>query len=179
MASGKKKVQSGSAQVGEWKFTYQDRIHLFEGVESGQGFVALSAYGELHGRLERRLFGHHCAGVSLSSLKNSFLVKYQISARMFNSLRVSLEGKISSVRESQARRIESLKGQISTAKKQVAGAVKRENHFVVHQKKRRLENFNQRLACLVDDVKAKRVRICFGSKKLWHKQYALVLQRRV
>ena len=41
MASAKKKNQSGSAQVGEWKFTYQDRIRSFRDVDFGEGDGAL------------------------------------------------------------------------------------------------------------------------------------------
>ena len=67
-SSRMKERQSGSAQVGEWRFTYQDRIHSFEELESEQGISALSAYAELYGRLERKLFGRYCAGVSLPSL---------------------------------------------------------------------------------------------------------------
>ena len=80
------KHQSGSAQVGEWRFTYQDRIHSFEELDSAQGISALSAYAELYGRLERKLFGRYCAGVSLPSLKNSYLLAHRIPARMFNGL---------------------------------------------------------------------------------------------
>ena len=84
---------------------------------------------------------------------------------MFNSLRVSPEGKIASVHESQSRQVESLKTRICRAEKQIAGAEERGKLAVVHQKKRRLENLRHRLAGLLDDVKAKWVRICFGSKK--------------
>ena len=172
-SSRKQKRQSGSAQVGEWRFTYQDRSHSFEELEPEQGISALSAYGELYGRLERKLFGCYCAGVSLASLKNSFLLKYQIPARMFNSLRVSLEGKISAARESQSRQIESLKARISRTEKQIAGALERGKLAVVHHKRRRLENFRRRLAALRTDVAAGRVRSCFGSRRLWHRQHAL------
>ena len=174
MDSAKRKMrQSGSSQVGEWRFTYQDRIHSFEELELEQGISALSAYAALYGRLERKLFGRYCAGVSLPSLKNSFLVKYQIPARMFNSLRVSLEGKIAAVRESQSRQIESLGRRISRAGNQIAGSLERGKLAVVHHKRRRLENLRHRLAALRADVVAGRVGICFGSRRLWHRQYAL------
>ena len=104
MASAKRKKKlSGSVQAGEWKFTYQDRIRSFRDVGSGKGDAALSAYAELFVRVERSLFARFCAGASLPSLKNSYLIKCRIPARMFNALRVSLEGKISAVRESMDR----------------------------------------------------------------------------
>ena len=167
------KRQSGSAQVGEWRFTYQDRIHSFEELESDQGISALSAYAELYGRLERKLFGRYCAGVSLPSVKTEYLQAHRIPARMFNGLRVSVEGKIAAVRESQVRQIESLGRRISRAEKQIAGALERGELAAVHHKRRRLENLRHRLAALRADVVAGRVRICFGSRRLWQRQYAL------
>ena len=172
-SSRNKKRQSGSAQAGEWRFTYEDRIHSFEELESEQGISALSAYAELYGRLERKLFGRYCAGVSLPSLKSSYLLAHRIPARMFNGLRVSVEGKVSAVREGQLRQIESLDRRISRAKKQISDALKRGKLSVVHHKKRRLENLRCRLAALRDDVVAGRIRLCFGSRRLWRKQYAL------
>ena len=172
-SSRNRKHQSGSAQAGEWRFTYEDRIHSFEELESGQGISALSAYAALYGRLERKLFGRYCAGVSLPSLKTEYLLAHRIPARMFNGLRVSVEGKISAVRESQSRQIESLGRRISRAEKQIAGALERGELAVAHHKRRRLENLRHRVAALRADVAAGRVRICFGSRRLWHRQYAL------
>ena len=174
MASGKKKKsQSGSVQVGDWKFTYQDRIRSFQDVGLAQGDAALSAYAELFGRVERDLFSRFCAGLSLTSLKNAYLIRYRIPARMFNSLRVSLEGKISAVRESIDRRIESLKTRIKRAEAQIAHAIDRGDLNAAHQKKRRLSILARRLASVVFDKASGRVRLCFGSKKLWRKQYNL------
>ena len=172
-SSRKQKRQSGSAQVGEWRFTYEDRIDSFEGLESEQGISALSAYADLYGRLERTLFGRHCAGVSLSSLKSEYLLAHRIPARMFNGIRILLEGKISAVREGQLRQIDSLDRRIGGAKKQIADALERGKLAVVHHKKRRLENLRHRLEAVRGDVVSGRVRVCFGSKRLWQRQYAL------
>ena len=174
MVSGKKKKnQSGSAQVGDWKFTYQDRIRSFQNVGLAEGDAALSDYAELFGRVERILFARFSAGVSLISLKNSFLIKYRIPARMFNSLRVSLEGKISAVRESMDRQIASLEARIERAKKQIVEAVERDKLNAAHQKKRRLSILTGRLVSILADKDSGRVRLCFGSKKLWRKQHHL------
>ena len=171
MASGKsKKNQSGSAQVGDWRFTYQDRIRSFQSVGLAEGDAALSDYAELFVRVERILFAQFSAGVSLTSLKNSFLIKYRIPARMFNSLRVSLEGKISAVRKSMDRYIESLKTRIKRAEAQIAHTIERGNLNAAHQKKRRLAILAGRLASVVFDKSSGRVRLCFGSRKLWRKQ---------
>ena len=168
MASAKrKKNQSGSAQVGDWKFTYQDRIRSFQNVGLAEGDAALSDYAQLFGRVERILFAQFSAGVSLTSLKNSFLIKYRIPARMLNSLRVSLEGKISAVRESMNRHIESLTTRIKRAKAQITAAIERSNLNAAHQKKRRLAILAGRLASVLYDKASGRVRLCFGFRKLW------------
>ena len=174
MTSAKrKKKQSGSAQVGEWKFTYQDRIRSFPDVDPVKGDAALSAYAVLFGRIERGLFALFCAGASLPSLKNSYLIKYRIPARMFNSLRVSLEGRISAVRESMDRRIASLETRIKRAEGQIAEALEQGRLNAAHQKKRRLADLIRRLVCLRFDKASGRVRLCFGSRKLWRKQHHL------
>ena len=173
MARKGKKKQSGSAQVGDWRFTYQDRIRSFQNVGLAEGDAALSAYAVLFGRVERDLFSRFCAGAYLSTLKNEYLVKYRIPGRMFNSLMVSLEGKISAVRESMARYIESLKTRIKRAEAQIAAAIERGNLNAAHQKKRRLAILAGRLASVLFDKASGRVRLCFGSKKLWRRQYHL------
>ncbi len=174
MASAKrKKNQSGSAQMGDWKFTYQDRIRSFPDVDLGEGNAALSAYAGIFGHIERSLFARFCAGASLNSLKNAYLVEYRIPARMFNSLRVSLEGKISAVRESMDRYIKSLETRMKRAETQIAQAIERGSLTVAHQKKRRLSILTVRLASVIADKASGRVRLCFGSKKLWRKQYHL------
>ena len=92
---------------------------------------------------------------------------------MFNSLMVSLEGKISAVRESMARYIESLKTRIKRAEAQIAAAIERGNLNAAHQKKRRLAILAGRLTSVLFDKASGRVRLCFGSKKLWRRQYHL------
>ena len=79
--------------------TYQTRIADYGDVEPTHGDAALAAYAELYGRVQRKLFGAFAAGISPASLKKVYLQRYGIPARMFNGLRVSLEGKVSSVRE--------------------------------------------------------------------------------
>ena len=169
----KKKKRSGSAQVGDWPFTYEDRIRVFKDVGPVDGDAALWAYGELYGRVERDLFSRFCAGVFLTSLKNEYLIRYRIPARVFNSLRVSLEGKIASRRESLDDEIEKLEQRIARAEKQIVEVVEQGRLNVAHQKKRRLYSLKLRLAAWVSGQTEGRVRICFGSKKLWRRQYHL------
>ena len=173
MSFGKRKRTLGSSQVGDWKFSYQDRIDSFGGVGFKKGVAGLSAYAALFGKLERRLFARACAGFSIPSLKSGYISRYRVPARMFNSLRVSVEGKISAAREGQYRRVDSLERRIKRAKERITEAGKRGNLNVVHHKKRRLAALEQRFGTVKADVAAGRVRVCFGSRKLWRKQYSL------
>ena len=154
--------------------TYQARIHSYSGVGKVAGDAALSAYAELYGRLQRKLFAEVAAGRSAASLKNEYLGRFGIPARMFNAVRVSLEGKVASVQEQQKLRVDSLGRRIVRAEGQITDAVQRGRRDQVHQKSRRLANLRYRLAGLQDDIGAGRVRLCFGSKKLWRRQRNLV-----
>ena len=99
--------------------TWETRIHRYVDVERASGDAALSAYAELYGRVERKLFAEVAAGRSASSLKSQYQKRYGIPARMFNALRVSLEGKVASVKEQQKLRLDGLRGQIGRAEKQI------------------------------------------------------------
>ena len=157
--------------------TYQTRICDYGGMERAAGDGALSAYAELYGRVERKLFAEVAAGRSAASLKSEYLKRYGIPARMFNAVRVSLEGKVASVREQQKLRLDSLGRRIARAQRQIAGAAEHGRWDQVHQKRRRLATLQSRLAALEDDIEQERVRLCFGSKRLWHKQHNLESQR--
>ena len=172
MENGRKR-KSRFGEVEPPKFTYQDRIHAFEGLDFAAGELALSAYARLYGRLERKLFARYCAGDPLTSLKKSWLAAYRIPARMFNSLRVSVEGKVSSVREGQVRRVDSLEHRIKRAEQQIERFAERGDANGAHQKKRRLAGLRHQLDCLQADISAGRVRLCFGSRRLWRKRNAL------
>ena len=153
--------------------TYQTRIGAYGDVEPTHGEAALAAYAELYGRVQRKLFADFSAGELPASLKRVYLQRYGIPARMFNGLRVSLEGKVSSVRETMALRRDGLERRIARGEREIEKAVKGGRWAQVHYKRRRLANLRFRLAGLEADIAAGRVRLCFGSKRLWRKQYEL------
>ena len=156
--------------------TYQTRVSVYAGVDRLAGDSALSAYAELYGRVQRKLFAEVAAGRSATSLKSAYLERFGIPARMFNAVRVSLDGKVSSVREQQKIRQDNLKQQIARAEKQIEQIeqfVADEQRAELHQKRRRLAGLQHRLMTLESDVASGRVRLCFGSKRLWRKQHHL------
>ena len=153
--------------------TYQTRVSEYSQVNRVVGDAALSAYGELYGRVQRRLFAAVSAGRSAPAMKSEYLQRYGIPARMFNAVRVSLDGKVASVREQQKLRLDDLQRRIARAERQIDDAVERGSLGQVHQKKRRLANLRHRLAALESDIAVGRIRLCFGSKRLWRKQHHL------
>ena len=153
--------------------TCQTRVSVYAGLDRSAGDAALSAYAELYCRVQRKLFAEVAAGRSAASLKSGYLERYGIPARMFNGVRVSLEGKTASVRETMKLRRDSLEGRIARAERQIAKAEQHGRFDRAHQKRRRLGNLRNRLAKLEDDLRAERVRLCFGWKRLWRKQHSL------
>ena len=162
-----------NAAQGPLVATYQTRISDYGDMDRLEGDAALSAYAELYGQVQRKLFADVAAGRSAVLLKNDYIPEYGIPARMFNAVRVSLEGKVSAVRAAQKLRVDGLERRIAQAERQVAKAEEQGRWQQVHQKRRRLANLESRLAGLEADVAAGRVRLCFGSKRLWRKQHHL------
>ena len=74
--------------------------------------------------MQRKLFAEVRAGRPAASLKRAY-VKDTRSARMFNGVRVSLEGKIASVREAQKLHRDILQRRIARAERQISDAVRR------------------------------------------------------
>ena len=153
--------------------TYQTRASVYGDVGRSYGDAALAAYGELYSRVERKLYAVVAAGRSATALKRTYLARYGIPVRMFNAVRVSLEGKVASVREQQKLRVNGLGRQIARAEREIAKTGERGRLDQVHQKRRRLANLRCRLAALAADIDAGGVRLCFGSKRLWRKQHHL------
>ena len=126
--------------------TYQTRISGYGSVDRSVGDAALDAYAALYGRVQRKLFADVAAGSSMASLKSAYLKRHGIPARMFNAIRVSLDGKSASVREQQKLRLDDLQRRIARAERQVSEATERGRLDQAHQKKRRLANLRHRLA---------------------------------
>ena len=93
--------------------------------------------------MQRRLFAEVAAGQRAMSLKSEYLQWYGIPARMFNGVRVSLDGKVASVKEQQKLQLDSLGQRIVRAERQISAAAGRGRHDQVHQKKRRYNSAHQ------------------------------------
>ena len=171
----KRRRQSAYSSAGYIPQTrsYQTRIAGYEGIDRAVGDAALSAYAALYGKVQHKLFAVVAAGESAVSKKSAYIEKHGIPARLFNAARVTLDGKVSAVRESQLVQLDSQRRRVSRAEKQVLEAEQGCQWRQVHGKRRRLSNLKFRLSGLEADLAAGRVRLCFGSRKLWRKQYDL------
>ena len=162
-----------NAAQGPLVATYQTRISDYGDLVRAGGDAALSSYAELYGKMQRKLFADVAAGRSAVLLKREYIKEHGIPARMFNAVRVSLDGKVSAVRAAQRLRADGLERRIAQAERQVAKAEEQDRWQQGHQKRRRLASLRSRLAGLEADVAVGRVRLCFGSKRLWRKQHHL------
>ena len=176
MTANKVKASSAAQSAAGEKIppaAYQTRIGGFQGVDRAAGEEFLSAYAQLYSEIQRMLFGQVAAGRSAASLKREYLKRYQIPARMFNAIRISLEGKVASVKEQQLLGRDRLQRRIDRAERQIKEEGAGIRRDWVHQKKRRRHNLKARLNQLEGDIDSGRVRLCFGSRKLWREQYHL------
>lgn len=150
-------------------FTYQIRPIL----DDDQA-VVLDACADLYGRTERSLFAAMQAGGKLNDLKRDFLPRFGITARQFNAIRIGLAGKVDSIKQRRPDLIVEAQAKIKKAVKVIAKLTAKATRYdKLHQKKRRLCMLQARLSNMQDDQAAGKVRLCFGSKKLFHAQYAL------
>jgi hypothetical protein len=163
--------------------------------ENGWGLYAfLSETADLYNRIKRTLHGGALStGKPLASFKNAYLKRFGITARQFNAVRFDLEGNLESAKEVQGLRIQALSERIRSVRKWLKSKdaqirkIRRDKnlsrnekkdrigslHFRIHQKKRKLHALSQKLSCLEKDRQEGRIRICFGSKALFHKQFNL------
>lgn len=147
-------------------FTYQTRLQL-----NTEDDYVLFACADLMSQIQRNLFADTCRGKSTSALKSEYLQRFQITARQFNAIRIELEGKIASIKELRKNQIVELKQQIASIEKTIA-AQKRAS-AKLHGKKRRFQRLQAKLKNLENDEKEGRVRLCFGSRKLFRAQFSL------
>ena len=98
-------------------------------------------------------------------------MRFGLTARQFNALAATLRGKVASIKEHRPGRIQNFERRIARARKVLATT--RRGTDKHHQKHRRLAILEQRLSALRADDAAGRVRLCFGSRKLFRRQFAL------
>jgi len=149
--------------------TYQTRLALDELADT-----AFNEMAKLFSKVQRTLFADIMAGAQPSELKSKYLIRFQITARQFNACRVSIEGLIASRKQLQILQIAELKSKIEVLEKLILSLERKtRSSHTLFLKKRRVRNFKGKLSQLEADRKNGIVRICFGTKKLFHAQFHL------
>lgn len=163
----------------------------------------LDKMAEFSGTIERKLFlDSFINGKSRAACKVDYLPKYGITARQYNAIYIQLEGKIDSIIELRKVHLVELRDRIKSLEKFITTnsetlvilrerLVKLEKtepfsakflknakqykniKFKLHHKKRKLAACKNKLSRLEHDCKNSPVRICFGSKVLFKKQFQL------
>lgn len=146
-------------------FTYQTRLSINE-----TQLRIFAALGVLMGIIERTLFADLQRGKQASSLKSDYLQRFGITARQFNAVRVQVDGKIASIKELRQIQIKEIQLRITSLEQKIG---KIRSHQVQHLKKRRLSRLKAKIRDLQNDERTGRVRLCFGSNKLFHAQFRL------
>jgi hypothetical protein len=102
------------------------------------------------------LLGQFCVAPKIPNLlKSDYLLRFGITARQFNAVRIQLQGKLDAVRELLPVEIENLQAKIRKAKKTIAKLAKRiPGSNRLHQKRRRLACLELRFEQLEADYKA-------------------------
>jgi IS605 OrfB family transposase len=134
----------------------------------------LNSFADLFSYLQHRLFADIASGKKPGELKNDYLACYDITARQFNSLRVLIEGKISSIQKRLPDLITEKRERVTSLAKTIKRLIKtKADANLIHQKKRRLCILEHQLTQLIEDHKNGTVHCCFGGKKLFNAQFNL------
>ena len=147
-------------------FTYQTRPFIEEKLDD-----ILSNQAILLSKVERNLYKDlYKKNKNINELKSLYLKRFGITARQFNSCRIKLDGKVRSYWELLKRNICLLEDKIKKLKKHNQ---KLKDPVKSHHKKRRLYLLETKLKKRKKDKEENKTRICFGSKKLFQKQFHL------
>ncbi|MCG7336491.1 transposase [Sporosarcina sp. ACRSM] len=158
-------------------------------------------YAQEFGRIERKLFVDlYVRKRPANQLKIEYCANYQLTARQYNSTKNQLDGRVSSKRKLTKLYIEEAREKFDQTKKFLTKKIvqKEKAHLslltmkgneplflkkvknyrklkeLIHQKKRRLHRLQLKLERLESDEKRGIVRLCFGSKAFFHKQFHLI-----
>jgi IS605 OrfB family transposase len=146
--------------------TFQTRIQSSKEIDE-----ILQAYAGVCSQVERSLFTDiQKKEAPLPQLKSTYLKRFGITARQFNGCRISVEGKISSLKEIQKQRLAELKEKQERFRSQLLRKGFKRNRHLFHQKLQRIEAQHQRLQ---RDRENGIVRLCFGGRKLFNAQHHL------
>ena len=178
----------------------KNEIIVLPNHEKEHVYQFLASYADFFSQLERKLFVDlYVRKKPSNGLKVLYCATYQITARQYNSIKSQLDGRVKSKKGLQKLHIEELKDKIKQTeniiKKKIEAKEKSHESLLkmkgnektfpkkvknyrrlrqfIHQKKRKLHRMQVKLENLQRDIENDVVRLCFGSKSLFHKQFNL------
>lgn len=146
-------------------YSYQTRFFSDESL-----YQTLVHYAKLFSEIEHHLFKAKISEIDPNACKRDFLKRFGITGRQYNACQVVLQGKIDSIKARRELQISEWEDKIKVLETKVTRI---KNPFTAHQKKRHLHNLKNKLKNLKADKDQNIIRLCFGSKKLFHAQFAL------
>lgn len=179
--------------------TYQTRLALSSEQEKLLGEYA-ALYGRAQRSL---FAARQRPDFDANAAKRTFCRQFGLTARQYNALRMELDGKVSSIVERRKGLIDEAAQRIARAEKLVAKLMRQITDLRnpqpafkaarwvrsmtdaqrmerlaafksrLHQKQRRLQSLRDRRAAMDKDAKEGRVRLCFGSRKVFGAQFHL------
>jgi len=148
------------------QFTFQTRFE----VSKDQNEI-LSKNAAFLSKIERHLFKDlYIKKKDHNQLKSTYIKEYNITARQFNSLRIQLQGKVLSYKSLLKEKIFLLEKKLKKLKNHIKHL---KDPFKIHQKKRRLFILEKKFEKFKQDQEKDVIRICFGTRKLFKKQFQL------
>ena len=159
-----------------------------------------NSYAQRFGVMERKLFVDlYIHKKPSNSLKTLYCSKYHLTSRQYNSIKKQLDGRVSSIQELTLLYIEDIQAKIEKTKSVIERKIEQkekhhqallnmnenEKNFLkkvtkyrklrqyIHQQKRKLHSLILKLEKLIKDKENNVIRLCFGSKVLFHKQFHL------
>jgi IS605 OrfB family transposase len=160
-----------------------DRTRTFHAIvpTSSEGDVVLTACAGWLSMVKRKLFTVIQSGkFEKDKTKTDFCAEYQISSRQFNAIHDEVKGLIKSNLSNKKNYIADSKIRIKVQKEILCKIRKqkpktkeklKKKKQTIRAKEQKLQRVERKMKRLQEDVKAKRVRVAFGTKKLFHAQF--------
>src|ERR1700681_3124921 len=144
-------------------------------------FGTLTEMAEAMSQTERSLYRRLLDDSDYAKYKPAFFRQHGITSRQFNSLQMSVEGRLEARKSSLEHEHDKVAAKLTGAIKVIEGIEAERssgmgtklNAFVVHQKKRLRRSLELRIKDRAADIKDGARRLCFGGRKLFNAQHHL------
>ena len=139
-------------------------------------YPALDATARLMDKVERLYFKErYIKHRDRNELKREFLKENGITGRQLNGIIFNLSGKVEANRQALLRNLETSKRKLDNVGKRIKSALKakKKDWFKIHQYKRQFAYLKHKISGIEERIKAEAPSICFGSRKVFRKQFVL------